>query len=128
MQQQQSALSRLLRPTLRSFSTTCSSIHSHIRRHLSTHTFFAFDLLGALSAYSVRYDGVMIARCGRSRDESELGDIIHALRGTAMQVFPKFIEDVKRMPREREGEVPSTTVNEISYTGLQYVRQLADYR
>jgi len=65
------------------------------------------------------------------RDEGADGAImtetILSIRGTLMQVFPKFIEDIRVMPGMREGEVPSTTVNEISYSGLKFIKQLVDY-
>ncbi|MCO5589148.1 hypothetical protein L7F22_043114 [Adiantum nelumboides] len=140
----QSTFSRILRSPLSTFSIQFSSIHSHIRRHLITHTFFALDLLGAMQGTSTlgngsaanRWDNIMLTCAGKGResgrDEGADGAImtetILSIRGTLMQVFPKFIEDIRIMPGMREGEVPSTTVNEITYSGLKFIKQLVDYR
>jgi exocyst complex component 7 len=83
-----------------------------------------------------RWDNIMLTCAGKGResgrDEGADGAImtetILSIRGTLMQVFPKFIEDIRIMPGMREGEVPSTTVNEITYSGLKFIKQLVDYR
>ena len=135
---------------LQTLVDTFSSVHSHVRRHLSTHTFFLLDLIGGISSVvlSGRWDALMrlmedpsggMIRSNYKIDRSDLDmvagptmcnellDVYGKLKNTAMGVFPRFIEDVKSMPLRRETEVPSTTVNEITYTGLQFIRQVVDY-
>lgn len=139
-----STFSRLLRPLLKHFSATLSALHAHIRRNLNTHTLFAFDLIGSLSDLQARWELVVVKASGKSSATSAnntedasasasetsahaLGEHLRALRSTMMKVFPTFLTDIQALPRQREAEVPSTTINEISYLGLAFIRQTCEY-
>ncbi len=54
-------------------------------------------------------------------------EIYSKLKNAAIGIFPRFIEDIKAIPARKAAEVPSTSVNEITYMGLQFIRQVADY-
>lgn len=161
-----STFSRLLRPVLHHFTTIIGNLHAHIRRHISTHTLFAFDLIGTLSDLHVRWDSVIIAASGKSGEEPTateksggeaagafaLGQQLQGLRSSTMNVFIGFLNDVQSLPRQREGEVPSSkcrrpalsrtdinvltlylpaltsaTINELTYLGLTFIRQMCEY-
>jgi exocyst complex protein 7 len=135
-----STYARLLRSPLRSFTATLTALQMQIRQSTSTqHTFFAFDVIGALSNASPRWDAVVVANCARQQgagggDAGQEQTAVHALseslvstRGMAMEIFPTFIASINAMPQQREGEVPSTTINEITYSSLNFMRQLCEY-
>lgn len=145
-----STFSQLVSTALTGLIESLVTIHSHVRRHLATHTSFLFDLIGALSGIilSGRWD-VLI----RSMEDSpevplhssapfdkadldlnagfapaaELLEVYTKLKNTAIGIFPRFIEDVKAIPARKAAEVPSTSVNEITYLGLQFIRQITEY-
>ncbi len=145
-----SAFSQLVSASLSALIESLGTVHSHVRRHLATHTSFLLDLISALSAVilSGRWD-VLI----RSMEDSpeaplssscpidkadldlnagfapaaELLEIFSKLKNVAIGVFPRFIEDVKAIPPRKAAEVPSTSVNEITYLGLQFMRQVTEY-
>ncbi len=145
-----STFSQLVAAPLSGLIESLTTIQSHVRRHLATHTSFLFDLIGALSnvILSGRWD-VLI----RSMEDSpeaplnstvpidkadldlhagfapaaELLEIYSKLKNAAIGIFPRFIEDIKAIPARKAAEVPSTSVNEITYKGLQFIRQVADY-
>lgn len=133
-----STFSRLLRAPLRSFASTLSSLQNEIRRSSSTqHTFFAFDLIGALSNASQRWENVIVANCARQQESSNphseqtalhaLSESLVSTRGMALEIFPTYIAGINAMPMQREAEVPSTTINEITYSSLNFMRQLCEY-
>ena len=131
-----STYTRLLRTPLRSFSTTLANLHTEVRRNSSSmHSFFAFDVIGALNNASPRWESVIVANCTRQESHHHhehtplhaLVENLSSIRGTAMQIFPTYIQEVNAMPQQREGEVPSTTINEITYSSLNFMRHLCDY-
>lgn len=140
-----STFSRLLRPLLKHFTTIASTLHVHIRNSLDTHTLFAFDLIGVMSDLQTRWEMVIVRASGKGgggggpEDPSQtssadgtpaahaLNEQLRSLRGTMIKVFPTFLNDIRNLPRQREGEVPSTTINEISYLGLAFIRQTCEY-
>lgn len=133
-----STFSRLLRTPLRSFADTLTGLLTEVRRSSSTtHNFFVFDIIGVLTNATMRWDAVIVANCSR---QQEMGNSqheitqIHALtenlaatRSVAIEIFPTFIAGINAMPQQREGEVPSTTINEITYSSLNFMRQLCEY-
>ncbi|PWY98442.1 hypothetical protein BCV70DRAFT_201756 [Testicularia cyperi] len=145
-----SAFSQLAAGPLAKLVEALSSIQSHVRRHLSTHTSFLLDLIGGLSNVILtgRWD-ILIRWMEDSPDEplqasvritktdldlnagfapaAEVLEIYSKLKNTAIGIFPRFIEDVKGIPARRAAEVPSTTVNEITYMGLHFIRQNVEY-
>lgn len=116
----QSTFARLLRAPLRDYSHTIQALHHEVRRHMSlstSHTFFCFDIVAALSIAAPKWELIIVNGCaGHSGGGSEekavnpnaLPEALQTLRGTAMQVFPTFIQTVNAMPQQREGEVPSS--------------------
>ncbi|SJX61934.1 related to Exocyst complex component Exo70 [Sporisorium reilianum f. sp. reilianum] len=145
-----SAFSQLVSQSLTGLIESLATVQSHVRRHLATHTSFLLDLIGALSGIILtgRWD-VLIRSMEDSPeaplhsnfpiDKSELDlnagfapaaellEIYNKLKNTAIGIFPRFIEDVKAIPARKVAEVPSTSVNEITYLGLQFVRQITEY-
>lgn len=118
-----STFSRLLRPILRHFNHVVGTLHAHIRKHVSRYTPFAFDLIGALSDLRLRWDAVIVKAAGKDGEEGSgatgrggsgdgdafaLGQQLQALRSSTMNVFISFLADVQDIPRQREGEVPSS--------------------
>ncbi|CAO1612756.1 unnamed protein product [Parajaminaea phylloscopi] len=135
-----STFSRLLRPVLRHFTAVMGSLHNHVRRHISSHTLFAFDLIGALSDLQSRWHTVIVKASGKDdhdgnanagatgeADAFALAQQLQSLRSSTMNVFIGFLSDVQNIPRQREGEVPSTTINELTYLGLTFLRQMCEY-
>lgn len=145
-----STFSQLVSASLAALIESLSTTSSHIRRHLGTHTSFLFDLIGAMSGIILtgRWD-VLVRSMEDAPDAplyssspidkadldinagfapaSELLEIYSKLKNTAIGIFPRFIEDVKSIPTRKVAEVPSTSVNEITYLGLQFIRQVIDY-
>ncbi|EPQ31833.1 uncharacterized protein PFL1_00032 [Pseudozyma flocculosa PF-1] len=142
--------SHLASAPLRTLVENLGSVHSHVRRHLSTHTFFLFDLIGGLSTaiLSGRWDALVrqmddpsggMLRSAYTINKSDLDvgagvaaanevlDLYNKFKNMAMGVFPRFVEDIKAIPQRRAAEVPSTSVNEITYMALQFVRQIVEY-
>jgi exocyst complex protein 7 len=99
------------------------------------HSFFAFDMIGVLSHAAYRWDNIIVNNCARQETTQHhehtpiqaLTESLTAVRGTAIKVFPTYIQEVYRMPHQREGEVPSTTINEITYSSLNFMRHLCEY-
>lgn len=116
----QSTFARLLRAPLRDFQQTVQALHQEVRRHMSlstSHTFFAFDIVAALSIAAPRWESIVVNGCAghtgggseeKATNANALPEALQAVRGTAMQVFPTFIQSVNAMPQQREGEVPSS--------------------
>ncbi|UZJ52730.1 hypothetical protein CBS101457_002050 [Exobasidium rhododendri] len=132
----QSTFSRLLRIPLRSFSTSLNNLHAEILRNSSSlHSFFAFDVIGVLSHVAPRWDNIIVANCARQETSHHqehtsihaLTESLTSIRATAMKVFPAFIKEINGMPHQRDGEVPSTTINEITYSSLNFMRHLCEY-
>ncbi|KAN0066570.1 exocyst complex component exo70 [Thecaphora frezii] len=142
--------SHLATTPLRTLVENLSSVYSHVRRHISTHTFFLFDVIGGLSTaiLSGRWDGLIrqmedpsggMLRSAYIINKSDLDiaaglaaanevlDIYNKFKNLAMGIFPRFIEDIKGIPQRRAAEVPSTSVNEITHMALQFIRQIAEY-
>ncbi|PWN30121.1 hypothetical protein BDZ90DRAFT_229148 [Jaminaea rosea] len=136
-----STFSRLLRPVLRHFTATVTALQSHVRRNMSTHTLFSLDLIGALSDAQMRWNSVIVNAAGKGGGGNEdgiasssdgsgahaLGEQLQSLRTSTMNVFIGFLNDVQSLPRQRESEVPSTNINEITYLCLTFLRQMCDY-
>lgn len=133
-----STFARLLRTPLRSFASTLTTLQNEIRRSSTTqHTFFAFDIIGALTNASQRWEAVIVANCARQQEPTSthseqtalhvLSESLVSTRGMAMEIFPTFIAGINAMPQQRESEVPSTTINEITYSSLNFMRQLCEY-
>jgi exocyst complex protein 7 len=132
----QSTFARLLRLPLRSFANTLNTLHNEVRRRAtSMHNFFAFDIIGTLTNASHQWESIIVANCPKQESHHHhestplhaLTESLAAFRNTAMQVFPTFIQQVNSMPLQRETEVPSTAVNEITYSSLTYMRHICEY-
>ncbi|CCF53274.1 hypothetical protein NDA11_003534 [Ustilago hordei] len=145
-----STFSQLAATAINGLIESLSTIKSHVRRHLVTHASFLLDLIGALSGVILtgRWD-VLIRSMEDSPDAplysstpidkadldlnagfapaAELLEIYSKLKNIAIGIFPRFIEDVKAIPARKAAEVPSTSVNEITYLGLQFIRQITEY-
>ncbi|SPO23353.1 related to Exocyst complex component Exo70 [Ustilago trichophora] len=145
-----STFSQLVSASLNGLIESLSTIQSHVRRHLATHTSFLLDLIGALSGIILTGRWDVLIRSMEDSPEAplhssspidkadldlnagfapaaELLEIYSKLKNTAIGIFPRFIEDVKAIPPRKAAEVPSTSVNEITYLGLQFVRQITEY-
>ena len=145
-----STFSQLVSASLAGLIESLSTIQSHARRHLATHTSFLLDLIGALSGIILTGRWDVLIRSMEDSPEAplhssspiekadldlnagfvpatELLEIYSKLKNTAIGIFPRFIEDVKAIPARKAAEVPSTSVNEITYLGLQFVRQITEY-
>lgn len=132
----QSTFARLLRLPLRSFAASLNSLHNEVRRNsTSMHNFFAFDIIGSLTNASQRWESVIVANCPRQESHHHhestplhaLTENLASLRNTAMQIFPTYIQQVNAMPLQRETEVPSTAINEITYSSLNFMRHICEY-
>ena len=136
-----STFSQLVSSSLVSLIESLSTVQSHVRRHLATHTSFLLDLIGALSGVVLTGRWDVLLRAMEDSPEAplhssvpidkteldlnagfapaaELLEIYSKLKNTAIGIFPRFIEDVKAIPARKVSEVPSTSVNEITYLGL----------
>ncbi|KIS70687.1 uncharacterized protein UMAG_01845 [Mycosarcoma maydis] len=145
-----STFSQLASQPLTALIESLGTVQSHVRRHLATHTSFLLDLIGALSGIVLtgRWDVLLRAMEDSPEaplhstspiDRAELDlntgfapaaevlEIYSKLKNTAIGIFPRFIEDVKAIPARKVSEVPSTSVNEITYLGLQFIRQITEY-
>lgn len=145
-----STFSQLASASLSALIESLGSISSHVRRHLGTHTSFLLDLIGAMSGIILTGRWEVLVRSMEDTPEaplyssfpidkadlditvgfapaSELLEIYSKLKNTAIGIFPRFIEDIKAIPTRKVAEVPSTSVNEITYLGLQFVRQVTEY-
>lgn len=145
-----SAFAQLASAPLTGLIESLSTVQSHIRRHLATHTSFLLDLISALSGVILTGRWDVLIRAMEDSPEAplyssvpidkadldlnagfapatELLEIYSKLKNTAIGIFPRFIEDVKAIPARKAAEVPSTSVNEITYMGLQFVRQITEY-
>lgn len=100
------------------------------------HNFFTFDIIGCLSNAVHQWESVVIGNCPRQESTHQhqettplnaLTENLISFKGTAMQIFPTFIQEVNAMPQQREGEVPSTAINEITYSSLSFMRHLCEY-
>ncbi|PWN47507.1 hypothetical protein IE53DRAFT_247186 [Violaceomyces palustris] len=147
---QVATFSQLTGQPLRALNDLLTTLHSHVRRNFATHTLFLFDLIGSLSSVVLngRLDSLLRyleppagsgGRSAYSFTKAELDlnlgsnlvnevlDAYNRFKSMAMQIFPRFIEDIKLMPSKRELEVPSTSVNEITYTGIGFMRDVVEY-
>ncbi|SNX83029.1 related to Exocyst complex component Exo70 [Melanopsichium pennsylvanicum] len=145
-----SAFSQLVSASLTGLIESLSTIQSHVRRHLATHTSFLLDMIGALSGIILTGRWDVLIRSMEDSPEAplhssspidksdldlnagfspaaELLEIYSKLKNIAIGIFPRFIEDVKAIPPRKATEVPSTSVNEITYLGLQFTRQITEY-
>jgi exocyst complex protein 7 len=130
-----STFSRLIHPILRHFSTTMSTVHALIKQDLSSQMIFIFDLIATLSELVMRWNGVIVNPAGKANEESggleggahALQDQLQALRSTAVNIFPVFLNDLKGIPKQRETEVPSVSINEITYMGLSFMKEACEY-
>ncbi|KAJ9478091.1 Exocyst complex component EXO70 [Pseudozyma hubeiensis] len=145
-----STFSQLVSQSLTHLIESLGTVQSHVRRHLATHTSFLLDLIGALSGVILTGRWDVLLRAMEDSPEAplhstspidkaeldlnagfapaaELLEIYSKLKNTAIGIFPRFIEDVKAIPARKVAEVPSTSVNEIIYLGLQFMRQITEY-
>lgn len=108
-----------------------------IRRNATVmHNFFTFDIIGCLTNASHQWESVVAANCPRQESTHQhqettpinaLTENLALFKQTAMEIFPTYIQEINAMPQQREGEVPSTAVNEITYSSLNFMRHLCEY-
>ncbi|CAO1619266.1 unnamed protein product [Sympodiomycopsis kandeliae] len=133
-----STFSRLLKLLLKDFNTTLNQLHNQIKANLNTHTLFAFDLSGSMSDLYARWEVVIVKASGKSQQHEDensssgggvyvLNEQLKMVKSTMTQVFSTFLDEIKALPRQRQGEVPSTSINEINYLGLAFIRQTCEY-
>jgi exocyst complex component 7 len=83
----------LLSPSLSSFSSTCAGINALLKKSLNTSISIAFETFSDLSSRQDAFDELVRTKGGRK--ENELGEALHAFRGSCLRGLGEFIEDVK---------------------------------
>ncbi|KAG8973500.1 hypothetical protein FRB90_009921 [Tulasnella sp. 427] len=119
----QTTFASLLSPLLGMATSMMSTIQTSIKKALISHVWLGIALFGALGSLQPAWDDVMRQRAGR--DENELGDWTHALRGVCMRSFPEFLLEIKQAGASVRREL-GTGVADISKQTVGYLNQMPD--
>ncbi|KIO32205.1 hypothetical protein M407DRAFT_13962 [Tulasnella calospora MUT 4182] len=119
----QTTFASLVSPLLAMSTSMWSAVQSSIKKSLLTHVWFAIGLFGALASLQPAWDDVMRLKAGR--DENELADWNHALRGVCLRSFPEFLLEIKQAGTSIRREL-GTGVADISKQTVSYLNQVPD--
>ncbi|KAG8960854.1 hypothetical protein FRC00_014009 [Tulasnella sp. 408] len=126
----QTTFASLIAPLLGMATSMLSTVQSSIKKSLLTHVWFGIGLFGALASLQPAWDDVMRLRAGR--DENELADWNHALRGVCLRSFPEFLLEIKQAGASVRRELGtgvadiSKQVPDVQVTVEQLLRMLGD--
>lgn len=73
--------------------TIGQSLNAIVKRSLSSTVGIAWRCFADLQAHSDVFDDWIRAKA--SRKDNELGELLHAFRGSCLRSLPEFIEDTK---------------------------------
>ncbi|KAF9242082.1 Cullin repeat-like-containing domain protein [Melanogaster broomeanus] len=115
----------LLKPLLRLFADTLSSLTSLIKRSLHKYTFHALATHSALSSSQSRWEVLLTRRGEGRRETNELKDGLNAIKGLCLRSFPEFLADLKlaAMGPGKGGEL-SVGLADFTVSTLQYIDRL----
>lgn len=88
-----SVYSRILPPSLTLLYETGQAVNAVIKRSLTSSVSVAFEAFEALRDRTDLFDGEIRTKSGRK--DNELGELVHAFRGSCLRSLPEFIEDTK---------------------------------
>lgn len=83
----------ILPPSLNIFYTTGQQLNSLLKKSLHSLVSIAFSTYTELQDRIPEYEECIRIKSGRK--ENELGELIHAFRGTCLSSLPEFIDDTK---------------------------------
>ncbi|KAG8956329.1 hypothetical protein FRC04_004409 [Tulasnella sp. 424] len=119
----QTTFASLVSPLLGMTTSMLSTVQSSIKKSLLAHVWLGIGLFGALGSLQPAWDDVMRSRAGR--DENELADWNHTLRGVCLRSFPEFLLEIKQAGASIRREL-GTGVADISKQTVSYLNQIPD--
>ncbi|OAV99275.1 hypothetical protein, variant [Puccinia triticina 1-1 BBBD Race 1] len=119
--------SQVISASLELLSETGQSVNSVIKRSLSSYIAVAFDTYAAISDQLSRFDEEVRRPAGRK--ENELGDLLHAFKGSCLRSLPEFIADCKTFGEKQPvgSETSNTMTSEMTIVVVEYLKMLCQH-
>ncbi|KAA1066047.1 hypothetical protein PGT21_019274 [Puccinia graminis f. sp. tritici] len=119
--------SQVISASLELLSETGQSVNSVIKRSLSSYIGVAFDTYAAILEQLPRFDEEVRRPAGRK--ENELGDLLHAFKGSCLRSLPEFIADTKTFGEKQPvgSEASNTMTSEMTIVVVEYLKMLCQH-
>lgn len=119
--------SSVISGALELLSETGQSINSVIKRSLSSYIGVAFETYATISDRMGRFDEEVRRPAGRK--ENELGDLLHAFKGSCLRSLPEFIADTKSFGEKQPvgSETSNTMTSEMTVVVVEYLKMLCKH-
>ncbi|KAA1085144.1 hypothetical protein PGTUg99_000540 [Puccinia graminis f. sp. tritici] len=119
--------SQVISASLELLSETGQSVNSIIKRSLSSCIGVAFDTYAAILEQLPRFDEEVRRPAGRK--ENELGDLLHAFKGSCLRSLPEFIADTKTFGKKQPvgSEASNTMTSEMTIVVVEYLKMLCQH-
>ncbi|KAA1097263.1 hypothetical protein PGT21_000928 [Puccinia graminis f. sp. tritici] len=104
---------------------TGQSVNSVIKRSLSSYIGVAFNTYAAILEQLPRFDEEVRRPAGRK--ENELGDLLHAFKGSCLRSLPEFIADTKTFWEKQPvgSEASNTMTSEMTIVAVEYLKMFS---
>ncbi|KAK4700095.1 RNA-binding protein NOB1, partial [Phenoliferia sp. Uapishka_3] len=116
----------ILPPALGILYTTGQQLNALIKKSLHSLVSIAFASFAELQERSPEFEEWIRAKAGRK--DNEIGELLHAFRGSCLTSLPEFIDDTKSwgMKAPTASEASSVGVNSMTINVVTFMRQLSD--
>ncbi|KAL8280895.1 hypothetical protein RQP46_006574 [Phenoliferia psychrophenolica] len=116
----------ILPPSLRILQTTGQQLNTLIKKSLHSLISIAFASFAELQERSPEFEEWIRGKAGRK--DNEVGELLHAFRGSCLTSLPEFIDDTQSwgMKAPTPAEASSVGVNGMTVNVVTFMRQLSD--
>lgn len=114
----------ILPPSLGLLFTTGSQLNTLVKKNLHALVTIAFGSFTELQERSGEFEEWV--RTKANRKDNELGELLHALRGTCLTSLPGFIDDTRTWGTKQSAASEGAGVNAVTVNVVSFMRQLSD--
>lgn len=114
----------ILPPSLGMLFTTGSQLNTLVKKNLHALVTIAFGSFTELQERSVEFEEWI--RVKANRKDNELGELLHAFRGTCLTSLPGFIDDTRSWGTKAPSAGEGAGVNPVTVNVVSFMRQLSD--
>ncbi|KAM0748330.1 exocyst complex component, exo70 subunit [Meredithblackwellia eburnea MCA 4105] len=126
LQQRKEIYAAIIAPALGVFYTTGQQLNTLIKKSLHSLVSLAFVSFAELRDRSPEYEEWIRVKAGRK--DNEVGELLHAFRGSCLTSLPEFIEDIKNWGTKAPpaSEANAVAVHAMTTNAVTFMGRLSD--
>lgn len=113
--------SSTVQPALNDFARTLSELHAHIKTHMVTDCFLAYEIVHIVSAMSYRLESRNPAL------RQPIQDALRPIRETAKYSLPRLLDDVRQRCSAVATIAPDCSPEQLSYAVMTRLQTMTQY-